>query len=98
MRKKRELVEDGYLLYSTLQNFKIEERVKLSKYNNEDNDDEEEKINNKKKEKKDDKKDKEKNSVDEIFNSKEITDYSNVIKERFDYLYDNAQAFQIELK
>ena len=93
---KRELVEDGYLLYSTLQNFKIEERYKLTKFNYNEKDDEEEKMDNEKKEKKNNEKDKEK-SNDDIFNSKVIADYSNIIKERFDYLYDNAQVFQIEL-
>lgn len=95
---KNELVEDGYLLYSTLQNFKIEERVKLAKFNYDENDDEENKKINKKKEKKDDENDNEKSNEEELFNSKEIADYSTVIKERFDYLYDNAEAFQIELK
>jgi hypothetical protein len=49
---KNELVEDGYLLYSTLQNFNIEERVKLTKFNYDEKDEEEEKINKKKKRKK----------------------------------------------
>ncbi len=91
---QKELVEDGYLLQKTLQDFKIQERVSLSKDYNNDNDIEKEK-------------EKEQNKNEEINNNKEeeaspfsssnLSDYSNVMKERLDYLLENKETFGIKL-
>ena len=80
---QKELVDDGYLLQSTLENFRIMKRVNKSKSFEEDESDEN--------------KDKE---IERTlsFSSKDLTDYSEVIKERYDYLYDNAKVFGINLK
>ena len=80
---KKELVDDGYLLQSTLEYFQIKKRVNKSMIIEEDqiiNEDE--------------------SNVSEknVFSSSILTDYATVIKERYDYLYDNAKVFDIVLK
>ena len=80
---KKELVDDGYLLQSTLEYFQIKKRVNKSMIIEEDqiiNEDE--------------------SNVSEknVFSSSILTDYASVIKERYDYLYDNAKVFDIVLK
>lgn len=84
---KKELVDDGYLLQSTLEHFNIMKRVNKSK--NFDDDEVGE----------DDNKDKpEQKSIEETFKSSELTDYSEVINERYNYLYDNQEVFGIVLR
>ena len=80
---KNELIDDGYLLQSTLEYFQIMKRVNKSK-TFEDN----EIIND----------NKEEDEKEYDFTSKILADYSKVIKERYDYLYDNSKVFDINLK
>ena len=79
---QKELVDDGYLLQSTLENFNIMKRVNKSK---EIDDEENSDIN-------------EENKKNDSFSSTQLTDYSHVISERYNYLYDNAKVFGIELR
>jgi len=90
---QKELVEDGYLLQKTLQELKVEKRVSLSKQFDEEDEDKE--------------KEKDQNKNEEINNNKEeeaspfssnnLSDYSNVMKERLDYLLENKESFGIKL-
>ncbi len=82
---KDELVEDGYLLQSTLEYFHIMKRVNKSKtFENIEIKEEDEK--------------EEKVEKEYDFSSSILADYSKVIKERYDYLYDNSKVFDIKLK
>jgi hypothetical protein len=81
---KKDLVDDGYLLQSTLEYFQIKKRVNKSMIIEEDqiiNEDESSNVSEK-----------------NVFSSSILTDYAPVIKERYDYLYDNAKVFDIVLK
>ena len=81
---KKELVDDGYLLQSTLEYFQIKKRVNKSMIIEENqiiNEDESSNVSEK-----------------NVFSSSILTDYAPVIKERYDYLYDNAKVFDIVLK
>ena len=71
---KKELVDDGYLLQSTLENFNIMKRVNKSKSFEED-----------------------KNEEDSL-SSSVLEDYADIINERYNYLYDNAKVFGIDLR
>lgn len=87
---QKELVDDGYLLQATLENFSIMKRVNKSKsfeYNEVDEN------SDKSGEKNEDSK--RRNSS---FSSQILQDYSKVITERYDYLYNNAKVFGINLK
>ena len=86
---QKELVDDGYLLQSTLENFSIMKRVNKSKSYEDDEVDEK---SNKSEEKNVEKRRK------SSFSSQNIQDYSKVITERYDYLYNNANVFGINLK
>ena len=88
---QKELVDDGYLLQSTLENFNIMKRVNKSK-SLDDEEIEEDKDNQEKQSNKNEK------SRNSSFSSSVLTDYSQVITERFNYLYDNADVFGIDLK
>ena len=86
---QKELVEDGYLLQKTLQELKVEKRVNLSKQFDDDNE-----------------KEKEQNKKEEIntneeeaspFTSDNLSDYSNIMEERLDYLLENKDTFGIKL-
>ena len=81
---KRELVDDGYLLQSTLENFNIMKRVNKSKSFEE--------IDNK------ESKDYSEERRNSSFSSSNLTDYSDFINERYNYLYNNANVFGIELR
>ncbi len=81
---KKELVDDGYLLQSTLEYFKIRKRVNKSMIIEEDEITNEDKSGT--------------FSEKNMFSSSILTDYASVIKERYDYLYDNAKVFDIILK
>ena len=85
---QKELVDDGYLLQSTLENFSIMKRVNKSKSYEYDEVDE-------KSDKSEEKSEERRNSS---FSSQNIQDYSKVITERYDYLYNNANVFGINLK
>lgn len=80
---QKELVDDGYLLQSTLENFNIMKRVNKSKSieDDENSEDDDQKLRRNK-----------------SFSSSILTDYSKVINERYDYLYDNQKVFGIELR
>ena len=81
---KKELVDDGYLLQSTLENFNIMKRVNKSKSFEE--------IDNK------ESKDYSEERRNSSFSSSNLTDYSDFINERYNYLYNNANVFGIELR
>ena len=81
---KRELVDDGYLLQSTLENFNIMKRVNKSKSFEE--------IDNK------ESKDYSEERRNSSFTSSNLTDYADFINERYNYLYNNANVFGIELR
>lgn len=88
---QKELIEDGYKLQKTLQEIKVEKRVSISKHFDED--DEEEKEPQKKEEEVNI------NQEEEVspFSSNNLSDYSNVMKERLDYLLENKETFGIKL-
>ena len=81
---QKELVDDGYLLQSTLENFNIMKRVNKSKSFEE--------IDNK------ESKDYSEERRNSSFSSSNLTDYSDFINERYNYLYNNANVFGIELR
>ena len=86
---QKELVDDGYLLQSTLENFAIMKRVNKSKsFESGEIDEKSEKS--------------EESSIEKrrksSFSSEILQDYSKVITERYDYLYNNAEVFGINLK
>ena len=83
-----ELVDDGYLLQSTLEYFQIMKRVNKSK-TFEENEIDDNKI--------EEKNEKEKNR-NKSFSSPILQDYAPIINGRYDYLYDNAKVFGINLK
>ena len=83
-----ELVDDGYLLQSTLEHFQIMKRVRKSKTFEDD----EEKKDGEQSEKEIRK------SRNNSLSSPILQDYADIINERYDYLYDNAKVFGINLK
>ena len=91
---QKELVEDGYLLQKTLQEFKVTKRVNLSK---QFDDDDNEKEKGEKEENKNEDINTSKEEETSPFSSNNLSDYSNVIKERLDYLLENKETFGIKL-
>ena len=87
---QKELVDDGYLLQATLENFSIMKRVNKSKsFEYKEGDENLEK---------NDEKSEDSKRRNSSFSSQVLQDYSKVITERYDYLYNNANVFGINLK
>ena len=79
---KKELVDDGYLLQSTLENFNIMKRVNKSKSFEDDKIEEKSEVINR----------------NDSLSSSVLEDYADIINERYNYLYDNAKVFGIDLR